>query len=94
MQALAPNPRVRLEPRGTRRLPALNTVDLRLEKTFRPTRIRGRLGVYLDAFNVGNQAVPNSNYSWAVVEISGPSFGEPGAWLDPRRLQAGIRYLF
>ena len=94
MQALAPNPRVRLEPRGTRRLPALNNVDMRLEKTFRPARVTGSVGVYADVFNLGNQAVPNSNYSWAVVEVSGPSFGEPGAWLDPRRLQVGVRYVF
>lgn len=86
--------KVRLEPRGTRRLPALNSLDLRGEKTFRLPRTRATLGIFADMFNATNQGAPNSRYPFAVVDVSGDSFGRPGAWLDPRTVRAGARVAF
>jgi hypothetical protein len=83
---------VRIEPRGTRRTAALNTLDLRVEKTF--TTGRGRIGVFGDVFNVGNQGIPDPAMRRPVVEFSGPSFGQPMFWLSPRTLRAGVRVSF
>jgi len=84
---------VRVEPRGTRRTPAVNTLDLRLEKTFAIPRV-GRAGLFADAFNVTNQGIPDTSARRPVVEISGPSFGLPQFWTAPRTLRAGLRLTF
>lgn len=84
---------VRVEPRGTRRTPALNALDLRLEKTFSIPRT-GRAGVFADVFNVTNQGIPDPNARRPVIELSGPSFGQPQFWLPPRTLRAGVRLGF
>lgn len=86
--------RVRIEPRGTRRLPALNGVDVRIEKTFPATWRRANVGVFVDVFNATNQGIPNSRYPFAVVSLSGPNFGEPGTWIDPRTIRGGARVTF
>lgn len=75
-----------MEPRATRELPALNTLDLRLEKTW---RLMGTLGAFADIFNVGNQGVSLRN-----TEVSGPNLGLPAQWLEPRTLRAGVRLMF
>jgi outer membrane receptor protein involved in Fe transport len=75
----------RVEPIGTHELPASNTADLRVEKTFR-IRHGGNLSVYADVFNVTNQGVPTS-----VNTGSGPNFAVPTGWTAPRTLRAGIR---
>ena len=80
---------VRVEPFGTRRLPAVNMLDLRVEKTFRVGRANRRLGVYVDALNVWNQGV-----ALFVSESSGPEFGIPTAWLEPRSVRGAIRVWF
>jgi hypothetical protein len=84
---------VRVEPRGTRRTPALNTLDLRLEKTFSIPRT-GSAGVFADDFNVGNQGIPDPSARRPVFEISGPLFGQPQFWLPPRTLRVGVRLAF
>ena len=84
---------VRIEPRGTRRTEALNTLDLRIEKTF-PVVRSSRLGVFADVFNLGNQGIPDPSARRPVFEISGPSFGQPQFWLSPRTLRAGLRLSF
>ena len=84
---------VRIEPRGTRRTEALNTLDLRIEKTF-PVVHGSRLGVFADVFNLGNQGIPDPSARRPVFEISGPSFGQPQFWLSPRTLRAGLRLSF
>ena len=86
--------RVRIEPIGTRRAPALNTADLRVEKTMRLPRSGGTLGVFADVFNVNNQGVPDSNVTNAINDVSGPNFGVPNAWLSPRMLRVGVRASF
>lgn len=83
---------VRIEPQGTRRLPAINRLDLRAEKTL---TLRGRtIGLFFDAFNLTNQGVPDSDRTNAVVDFSGDRFGEPDFWVDPRMLRVGIRFTF
>ena len=83
---------IRMEPRGTRRTPAVSNLDLRIEKTL---RIRSKvLGLFVDAFNLGNQGVPNAETVKPVVEQSGQSFGQPLAWVDPRSVRVGLRFSF
>ena len=87
---------VRIEPRGTRRTPALNTIDIRAEKTF-DTGGHGaskRVGVYADVLNLNNQGIPDSSQRRPVVELSGPYFGQPQFWTAPRTLRAGVRLTF
>lgn len=84
---------VRMEARGTRRTRALNTLDLRIEKTVRVAP-GTQLGVFADVFNVGNQGVPDPSARRPVTELSGPSFGQPMFWLAPRILRAGVRVSF
>jgi Carboxypeptidase regulatory-like domain len=83
------NAAIYMEPRGTRELPAVNTLDLRLEKTWKPSLKLGTLGVFADVFNVGNQGVSLRN-----TELSGPNFGVPAERLEPRTLRAGVRVMF
>ena len=85
---------IRIEPRGTRRLPALNSVDLRVEKTFQVLSPSRTLGLFVDAFNVTNQQIPNSDNRFAVTEASGSRFGAPGPLIDPRTLRIGLRFIF
>lgn len=85
---------IRVEPRGTRRLPSLNSVDLRVEKTFQVLSPSRSLGVFVDAFNVTNQQIPNSDNRFAVTEASGSRFGAPGPLIDPRTLRIGLRFTF
>ena len=85
---------IRVEPRGTQRLPALKNLDFRIEKTWPLSGPRRTLGFYLDAFNLTNQGTFNSDSSAAVIDTSGSSYGQPNNWLSPRTLRAGIRFTF
>ena len=62
---------IRAEPRDTNRLPAINQLDLHVEKT---VRLDNRtLGAFADVFNVWNQGVPDSEWGGdAVSAASGP----------------------
>jgi hypothetical protein len=84
---------VRIEPRGTRRLDAINNVDLRIEKTI-PIRDQFTAGFYIDMFNLNNQGVHNSEIERAVLDVSGESFGQPRRWIAPRSYRAGFRFTF
>ncbi len=86
--------RIRVEPQGARRAPAINRLDFRLEKTARLRNGLATLGVFADVFNVWNQGVPNSDAGDAIIANSGARFGEPATWVDPRMLRAGIRVSF
>jgi outer membrane receptor protein involved in Fe transport len=85
---------VRVEPRGSRRLPAIKRLDVRLDKTVPVRAAGGMLSLFADCFNVGNQGVPDSDRFPAVILRSGPSFGQPRFWTDPRTVRVGIRYMF
>lgn len=80
---------IRVEPVGARRLAAMNTLDVRVEKTFPFGRSGRRAGIYADLLNAGNQGVPLN-----VTEQSGPNFGVPNGWLEPRSLRVAVRVSF
>jgi hypothetical protein len=80
---------VRAEPRGSRRLPAENTLDLRVEKTGRLPRTRASVGFFVDVFNATNQGIP-----LAVNQFSGEDFGKPAWWSEPRIARAALRLMF
>ena len=83
---------IRAEPRGTRRLPNINQLDLHIEKT---VRFGGRtLGGYADVFNVWNQGVPDSEFPDIVNSLSGPNLGVPFLWRQPRRVRLGLQMTF
>lgn len=79
---------IRVEPIGTHRAAAVNTVDVRVEKTIPFGRGR-RVGLYADVLNAGNHGVP-----LAVNEQSGVNYGLPGGWLEPRSLRVALRVSF
>jgi hypothetical protein len=66
--------RIRIEPQGTRRAPAINKLDFRLEKTVPLRRSSTTLGFFADVFNVWNQGVPNSDVGDAIIANSGARF--------------------
>ena len=83
---------IRVEPRGTRRLPAINQLDLHIEKRLRlGNRV---LGVYADVFNLWNQGVPDSEWPDPVNSNSGPSLGVPFLWRQPRQVRIGLQATF
>jgi hypothetical protein len=78
-----------VEPRAARQMPPVNRLDLRVEKTFQTAWKAGTFGVFADVFNVTNQGVP-----LGMNNVSGPNFGVPNNWLEPRSLRAGVRVMF
>jgi hypothetical protein len=83
---------IRAEPRGTRRLPALNQLDVHVEKNLRlGARV---LGAYAEVFNVSNQSAPESEWGDAVISTSGPNLGVPTLWRAARQVRIGLRMTF
>jgi len=80
---------IAVEPLGSRALDAINQLDLRVEKTWRPGSKSNTIGAFADVFNVGNQGV-----ALTINNRSGPNFGVPNSWSDPRSLRAGVRWMF
>jgi hypothetical protein len=76
-----------VEPRGAHEGPATNVGDLRIEQSFRIGSMK--LSAYVDAFNVGNQGIARRYQI-----LSGPNFGLPGGWSDPRTMRFGARFSF
>jgi Carboxypeptidase regulatory-like domain len=76
------------EPRGSRRFPALRTLDLRVAKSFGLGRQR-KIEAMIDVFNAGNTATITS-----INGQTGPQFGAPLAILGPRVMRLGFRYSF
>jgi Carboxypeptidase regulatory-like domain len=80
------NQRVLIEPRGSRRLSSQTLVDLRVSKSFsiRTTRIE-LLADLLNAFNdPAEERLASDN-------IAASNFGQPTAFVDPRRAMLGVR---
>jgi outer membrane receptor protein involved in Fe transport len=75
------------EPRGSRRLPARNELDLRAE--WKIGIGDGELGVILDAFNLTNQGRPET-----VEDRDGPNLGAAQTYNFPRSYRLGLRYQF
>jgi hypothetical protein len=91
--------RVKAEPRGTRRNPSWNRLDLRLEKEFAFGDF-GRLGVYIDAYNSLNAAnITTSTSIHGYIEQNG-TFRVNPAWKTvsstsiPRVIKLGLRFTF
>jgi Carboxypeptidase regulatory-like domain len=80
--------RVRVEPRGARRLDATSILDLRIEQVLRVPG-RAKVSLLLEALNLANFGAATS-----VTEISGPNFGWPMTWTDPRIVRLGLRVKF
>lgn len=87
------NESIRAEPRDTNRLPAINQLDLHIEKSL---RVGNRtLGAFADVFNVWNQGVPDSEWGGdAVNTASGPNLGVPFLWRPPRQVRVGLQFTF
>ena len=79
---------IRAEPRGTRRAPSVGTLDIRAEKRF-PLHQQQSASLYLTVLNVTNVGQP-----LALVMQSGPSFGQPRTFTDPRMVWAGVKFTF
>ncbi|HEV7519421.1 MAG TPA: TonB-dependent receptor [Thermoanaerobaculia bacterium] len=76
------------EPRGSRRLPAWNQIDLRAE--WQLPIAQGNAGLILDVFNATNQGIALS-----VSNREGlSSFGRPLTYATPRNYRLGLRYVF
>ena len=81
------------EPRGTRRVEAVNNLDLRVEATL-PLGGRRHLSLFGDVFNVTNQGAPDSDWVTPVFTISGPSLGLPTVWRQARHLRVSMRFTY
>ena len=81
--------RVLAEPRGSRRLDDASDLNLRAEWYFEPGEGDGRFGIFVDAFNVLNDARATS-----VNSVSGTTFEEPLTANQPRSYRLGVRYSF
>ena len=93
--ALSQNPsqRILIEPRGARRLSSQELLDLRVSRaiTIAPGR---RIELLFDVLNALNDAAEESIISdTRVTETvkSNPTFGQPNAFVDPRRVMLGLR---
>jgi outer membrane receptor protein involved in Fe transport len=75
-------------PRGSNRLPARNTMDIRAEKMF--PLYSGNLRFTLDVFNLFN-----TGYALEVeADYESETFGEPTDFSAPREFRVGVRYTF
>jgi hypothetical protein len=83
-----PSLTVRVEPIGTRRLPNINLLNLRAEKSFR-VRQGQRLSLRLNVYNA-----MNVNTVLSVTPLSGRSFLRPRTILPPRIAEFAAQYTF
>jgi hypothetical protein len=78
---------VLLEPRGTRRLPSLTMLDVRVSKTVVLGGL-GRVEFLMDVLNAFNQATEEG---LATDNFFSTNFGQPTVFVDPRRVMLGAR---
>jgi hypothetical protein len=74
---------------NSRRTPSIGTLDLRVEKTFPLRGPAQTMGVYVDALNA-----TNVGRAFTYVRGSGPQFGQPNSWTEPRTMRIGLRYTY
>ena len=89
---------LRTEPIGARRLPNINLLHMRVEKSFRMAQGR-TMSLRLNVFNV-----TNINTEQNITQLSGVNFGRPGGTgaggggnlgvLSPRIAELGVNYTF
>jgi outer membrane receptor protein involved in Fe transport len=75
------------EESGSRRLPATNNLDLRIEKSFSFRNYK--LSLMLDIFNVFNRVRETVVYARV-----GSNFGKPTGVYPPRSFRAGFKLFF
>jgi hypothetical protein len=78
--------RILLEPRGTRRLPSLAMVDVRVSKAV-PLG-RARVELLMDVLNAFNRTTEEG---LATDNLYAANFGQPTVFVDPRRVMFGAR---
>lgn len=86
---------IHLEPQGENRIPALNMLDLRLEKVF--TRDVHRFGIYADIENALNGSAlltRNARYPSASIAGNAVLFGGATAVTPARQITFGVRWSF
>jgi len=79
--------RILVEPRGTRRLSSQSLLDLRLSRTIALGRA-GRLELLVDLLNALNDTAEEG---LATDNVFSSNFGQPTAFVDPRRAMLGVR---
>jgi hypothetical protein len=79
---------LRTEAIGTRRLPNINTLDVRLQKAFQLGRNR-KIQFQLNTYNV-----LNANTITSMDFRAGPNFRRPTAILSPRNMEYSLSYIF
>jgi TonB dependent receptor-like, beta-barrel/Carboxypeptidase regulatory-like domain len=79
--------RILLEPRGARRLSSQTLVDLRVSRPL-PLGGANRIELLLDVLNVLNDTAEEAV---ATDNFFSPNFGQPTAFVDPRRAMLGVR---
>ena len=87
---------LRVEPIGARRLPNINLLHTRVEKSFRLTRGQ-KVALQLNIFNATNINSTNTNVlitERSFTQLSGPAFGRPSSILPPRIAELGMSYTF
>jgi hypothetical protein len=83
-----PSQVVRVEPIGTRRLPNINLLHMRFEKSLRMARGQ-KVGLRVNVFNV-----TNINTEQSVTQLSGANFLRPAGVIPPRIVEFGVNYTF
>jgi outer membrane receptor protein involved in Fe transport len=83
-----PSISLRVEPIGSIRMPDINLLDLRAEKTIRLTSSQ-RVAVRLNIFNAANVSTVTSE-----TVLSGPNFGRATAIVPPRTFELSASYTF
>ena len=79
-----------VEPLGARRMPAVNLMDVRIQKTVRPRILSGgSLALRIDCFNA-----LNANTVTGVTTQSGTSFEVPTTIVPPRIISMGATFSF
>jgi outer membrane receptor protein involved in Fe transport len=83
-----PSQVVRVEPIGTRRLPNINLLHMRFEKSLRMARGQ-KVALRVNVFNV-----TNINTEQSVTQLSGANFLRPAGVIPPRIVEFGVNYTF
>jgi len=79
--------RILLEPAGSRRLPSQTQLDMRVSKTLNVLG-NGKIDLMLDVLNVLNETAAEGLVS---DNLFAATFGQPKAFVDPRRAMIGAR---
>jgi hypothetical protein len=79
--------RILIEPRGTRRLPSLTMLDVRVSKTMAFAGL-GRVELLVDVLNAFNASIEEGI---ATDNFFSPNFGQSTVFVDPRRVMLGAR---